>query len=98
VATLRANGTPDPGAVDRERERIERMVVRGRQRPWLDYLTDVVTLIESSAATEDPSVLEARAIAIQVVANHHGLLLGLSGRAADRTADVRSRLEDVLVQ
>lgn len=86
-----------PDAVARERQRIERLVVRGRQRPWLEYLTEVVTLIENTAASEDPRVVEARAIAIEVVANHHGLLLGLPGRAAEKTADVRSRLEDVLV-
>ena len=98
VATLRADGAPAPDAVARERHRIERLVVRGRQRPWLDYLAEVVTLIENTAAGDDHRVVEARAIAIEVVANHPGLLLGLPGRAAERTADVRSRLEDVLVQ
>jgi hypothetical protein len=87
-----------PDAVARERQRIERLVVRGRRRPWFEYLTEVVTLIENTAASDDPRAVEARAIAIEVVANHHGLLLGLPGRAAEKTADVRSRLEDVLVQ
>jgi hypothetical protein len=97
VATLRAGGSPAPDAVACERRRIERLVVRARQRAWLSYLTEVVTLIETTAASTDPAVADARAVAIQVVANHHGLLLGLRGRAAERTADVRSRLEDVLV-
>ncbi len=98
VATLRAGGTPSPEAVAQEHDRIERMVVRARHRAWLSYLAEVVGLIESTATSTDPFVADARAIALQVVANHHGLLLGLPGRAAEQTADVRSRLEDALVE
>lgn len=98
VAALRAGGAPSPDAVARERREIEQMVVRARRRAWLDYLKDVVSLIESTSASTDPYVVEAREVAVVVVANHHGLLLGIPGRAAEETADVRSRLEDVLVQ
>ena len=33
VATLRADGRPPPAAVERERERVERLVVRPAARP-----------------------------------------------------------------
>ena len=92
VAALRAGGVPDPGAVARERARLERLVVRGTQRRWLAYLREVVGLLDTPGA-HDPAVADARAAVIDVVANHHGLLLGLPGRAAERTAADRGRLE-----
>jgi len=93
VAALRAAGPAPADAVERERARVERLVVRGRPRAWLDYLREVVDLIERSGEGRDPDVERARAVALEVVRNHHGLLLGLPGRAADRTADERSRLD-----
>jgi hypothetical protein len=38
-------------------------------------------------------VERARAVALEVVRNHHQLLLGLPGSASERTAGERSRLE-----
>jgi hypothetical protein len=93
VATLRAGAPAPPEAVTRERERVERLVVRARRRRWLAYLGEVVALIERAGADRDPGVERARAVAIEVVRNHHHLLLGVSGRAADQTAIDRSRLE-----
>ena len=59
VATLTAGRWPSPDAVLIERARIERLVLRGRQRGWLAYLHEVVGLIESRAGSEDPDVVAA---------------------------------------
>jgi hypothetical protein len=79
--------------VERERERAERLVVRGRQRAWLAYLHEVVELIERGEASSDPAVADARTIALEVVHNHHQLLLGIPGPGAERTEEERRRLE-----
>jgi hypothetical protein len=93
VATLRADGRPPPAAVERERERVERLVVRARRAAWLAYLSDVIELIDLRERTRDPGVQRARAIALAVVRNHHRLLLGLPGPAAAETETDRRRLE-----
>ncbi|MGH2992251.1 MAG: hypothetical protein ACRDL1_01780 [Solirubrobacterales bacterium] len=93
VATLRAGAPAHAESVARERARIERLVVRARSGAWLDYLREVVDLIDSRREARDPEIQRARAVGLEVVRNHHGLLLGLPGRAADRTADERSRLD-----
>jgi hypothetical protein len=93
VAMLRAGGAPTADAVERERARVERLVVRARSAAWLTYLREVVALIERAAASDDPEVRRARSVALQVVHNHHELLLGLPGSASERTANERSRLE-----
>jgi hypothetical protein len=93
VAVLRAGSPATAEAVESERARVERLVVRARSRAWLEYMREVVDLIDNSADNEDPEVERARAVALEVVRNHHGLLLGLPGRAADSTADERERLD-----
>jgi hypothetical protein len=50
-------------------------------------------LIERAGPSPDPDVRRARAVALEVVRNHHGLLLGLPGRAAEQTAPERSKLD-----
>jgi hypothetical protein len=92
LATLRHGSTPTPDSIDRERARIERIVLHGGERAWLAHLSDAVGLIDASAGTTDPAVVRARELARQVIANHHNLLLGLPGRAAERTAEERKRL------
>jgi len=92
VATLEAGGRPEPGAVERERARVERVVVRARLRAWLAYLSRALELAEGRAQTSDPHVVSARELAIAVISNHHNLLLGLPGSAARRTAAERARL------
>ena len=91
VAVLRLGGRPPPEAVTAERERIERLVLRGSQREWLSYLHEVVELLERPV-NGDEQLARARARATIVLANHHNLLLGLPGRAAERTASDRARL------
>ena len=84
VATLRPDAGAGAAAVARERERIERLVLRGSQRRWLAYLHEVVELIDRRAGDGDPDVARARARATAVIANHHNLLLGAArpGRGA----------------
>jgi hypothetical protein len=93
VATLRAGDRASADAVELERVRIERLVVRARRGAWLAYMGEVVELIERAGPSPDPDVRRARAVALEVVRNHHGLLLGLPGRAAEQTAPERSKLD-----
>jgi hypothetical protein len=92
VATLTHGGAPPAEAVSRERARIERLVLRGSERQWLAYLHGVIELIDRRAGAGDAEVLHARALASAVISNHHNLLLGLPGRAGERTAIDRARL------
>jgi hypothetical protein len=93
LATLRQDAFPPaPEAVDEERDQIEKLILRGRQRDWLAYLSGALDSTERARGSHNPEVLRARAIAREVIANHHNLLLGLPGRAAERTADERRRL------
>lgn len=92
VATLRAQGPPTREAVRAETDRIERLVLRGDERRWLAYLGEVVALVEG-AAPPGPAG-QARAIAAEVVLNHHMLLLGLPGDGAERAAADRAKLSE----
>ena len=92
VATLRHGALAPDGLVATERARIERLLLRGTQRQWLAYLHSVVELIDRGAVSDDESVRDAAALAASVVSNHHHLLLGLPGRAAQTTATDRARL------
>lgn len=92
LAIVRHRGDPSPQDVERERARIEALILHGRLRGWLAYLTDAVDSIERSRGSEDPRVAHAQEVARDVIANHHNLLLGLPGRAAELTADERRRL------
>jgi len=96
VAALRCGRRPPPDAVDSERDRIERLVLRKSQRDWLRYLHGVVELIERRDGAEDEELDGARSRAIAVIANHHNLLLALPGRGAQRTEADRARLEELL--
>jgi hypothetical protein len=95
VATLAAGRRPPPEAVASERARIERLVLHGSQRRWLDYLHRVVGLIESRAGAGDPEVDRARSRAVAVIANHHNLLLAHPGPGARLTAGDRARLQEL---
>lgn len=92
VATLKFGGVAPREDVDAERKRIERLVLRGRERAWLAYLHGVVELIEQRSGDLDPEVVRARALARAVIANHHNLLLALPGRGAQLSAADRVRL------
>jgi hypothetical protein len=93
LATLRHEADPPPAqAVQQEEERIEKLILHGSQRDWLTYLTRALDETERTRPSSNPGVVRARAIVREVIANHHNLLLGLPGRAAERTADERRRL------
>jgi hypothetical protein len=92
AATLRHGSCAPDDLVATERARIERVLLHGRQRQWLEYLHGVVELIDRGAVSDDPSVRDARELAAVVIANHHNLLLGLPGRAARLTATDRAHL------
>lgn len=98
VATLVHGSQPSADRVAAERARVEQLVTRGNERRWLEYLREVRVLIDQNAAQDDPEIAAARARAAAVVANHHNLLLGLPGRAAQRTASERARLATTIVQ
>ena len=96
VATLAAGARAAPEAVAAERIRIERLVLHGRQRQWLDYLHGVVELVAAREGSADLDVERARRLAIAVLSNHHNLLQALPGRGAQMTAADRERLGRLL--
>ena len=77
LATLRHHGIPPEEAVDRERKRIERLILRGRRADWLTYMSEALDTAERARDVDDPDVEHARAVARQVINNHNNLLLGL---------------------
>src|SRR6516165_9372300 len=96
VATLRRGGLATDAAVAEEADRIERLVLRGSERRWDNYLHDVVSLIDQRTGDDDPDVARAREVAIAVISNHHNLLLALPGHGAQRTEADRRRLAQLL--
>jgi hypothetical protein len=92
VATLRWGHRPPPDVVTAEETRVNRLVLHGSKATWLRYLHRAVELLDTEPPA-DPTIASARARAIEVLANHHNLLLGLPGHAARRTAGDRARLE-----
>src|ERR1700722_18914069 len=86
VATLVCGGPPTAASLAAETARVERLILHGRQREWLRYLHGVVELIERPGDDRDPEVTAARALARDVIVNHHNLLLGLPGDGAQHTA------------
>jgi hypothetical protein len=92
VATLASGAPPTAADVAAERERVERLVLRGTQRQWLAYLHRVVELIDRNADSDDADVVRAGERAAAVISNHHQLLLAMPGRGAALTATDRARL------
>src|SRR3954468_20455661 len=97
LATLRHEADPPPPrAVREEEERNEKLILHGSQRDWLAYLPRGLAATQSPPPpgplhepepprpSNNPGVVRARAIVREVIANHHNLLLGLPGRAAER--------------
>jgi hypothetical protein len=97
VAALRAGRRPRDAEVDAERARVAAIVVRGRERDWLAYMSEAVGLVlePPTAAPLDP---DDRDRVLDVLANHHRLLLGLPGDASERTAGERAELERALAR
>ena len=78
LATLRAGGPPEAGAVEAERARAERLVTRGSRRAWRAYLDEARELAERSPG--NGIMGEARAVVLDVLDNHENLTLGLPSR------------------
>jgi hypothetical protein len=95
VVTLAEGHRPGGDAVERERAKIEQLVLNGSQEQWLRYLHGVVELVTRSGGSEDPDVEQARERATAVIYNHHNLLLAHPGRSAIITADDRETLRRV---
>jgi hypothetical protein len=76
IAALRAGEQPSAAAVAAERERVERLVLRGRRRGWQRWLAETRTLADRAA---DGQPHESR-IARDVIDNHDALCLGLAPR------------------
>ncbi|GAA5033627.1 hypothetical protein [Streptomyces siamensis] len=98
VAALRApaEGRPQSALVTAERQRVERLVLRGTQRGWLRYLGEVTDLVVEAA--KEPAVADPRPalVAGEVVLDHHRMLIGLPGAGYARTAPQRRDLESAL--
>lgn len=77
IATLRAGGVPSAGAVDRERRRAEWLVLRARRRGWIRWLRETRQLVAENADAAGSQ--DARGVALDVIENHHALVLGLPG-------------------
>ena len=95
VATLRSGAAATDSQVAAEAGRIERLITRSGQRPWLRYLHGVLLLTEAHAASDDPTLRRAAARAAAVLSNHHNLLLALPGAGARVTAPDRARLDQL---
>jgi len=95
VAVLTAGHGVGEDAVQRERLRLQAIVLRRGLRRWLRYLRGVLELIELRTGDRDPDVAQARARARVVLTNHHNLLLGLPGEGAALTTHDRARLAEL---
>jgi hypothetical protein len=80
MATLRTRGIPSGEQVAAERDRAERLVIRGTRRQWMRWLAEAEGLAERAADEEAEAVVSAREMVLGVVVNHHALMLGLPGR------------------
>ncbi|AOR36569.1 hypothetical protein BFF78_40840 [Streptomyces fodineus] len=100
VAALRAPaaGRPSSASVDAERQRVERLVLRGTQHSWLRYLGEVTDLVVRAAAGSTSGDPRPALVAGEVVLDHHRMLIGLPGTAYARTAPQRRDLERALAR
>ncbi|MCZ0991485.1 hypothetical protein [Streptomyces diastatochromogenes] len=100
VAALRAPADHRPPAalVAAERHRVERLVLRGTQRGWLRYLSEVTDLVVEAAAPTATADPRPALVAGEVVLDHHRMLIGLPGAGYVRTATQRRDLERALVR
>lgn len=80
LATLRARGAPAPQAVEHERARAQRLVLRGTERRWLAWVAEAEVLAQAGRADADPAVRRAAALVADVASNHRALRLGLPRR------------------
>jgi len=79
VATLRADGRAGWAAVEHERARVERLVVRARRGAWLSYLDEVAQMVDRADPDTEGEVERARRVALEVLQNHDSLLKAWNG-------------------
>jgi hypothetical protein len=89
IAVLRAGGDAVPD-VAREIARAEELVLRGRERAYLAWLSEAATLAIVHRDSDDPAVAHAAAVVRDVVRNQAGLLLGLPGGGRRRESARRA--------
>jgi hypothetical protein len=80
VATLVANGRPPAAAVERERDRLERMIRRAHPRSWSEYRSRAQNLARERGEARDPDVVSARELTRELLADHENLMAGLRHR------------------
>lgn len=93
LATLRAGGSPSPEALEAERARAERLVLRGDRQRWLDWLREGLQSAEGAGSS--PQLEAARELVYDVVANHHALVRGLPGDTERAIARDEALLERI---
>jgi hypothetical protein len=93
IAVLRAAGGAVPDVAG-EMARAEAVVLRGRERAYLEWLCEAAALARLSSGSDDPAVAHAAGVVRDVVRNQAGLLLGLPGRGRPRES-ARRALETV---
>ncbi len=96
AATHPGHNRPAGGWVSAERRRIESLVVRGTQRAWLRYLTEVTTLVRDVDADAPAGTVSAELRAAETVLDHHRMLIGLPGPAYQRVAAQRAELAEAV--
>lgn len=80
------------GAVRAEADRLGRLVVRGTGRRWLSYLDEVAAVAVEVADGRRRGDPEAALAVADIVLDHDRMLIGLPGRAYERTAQRRRAL------
>lgn len=110
VATLRRAGNPGgartrtastrPGSLaawtDAEQRRIRRLVLRGTERSWLRYLSEVTALVRDVDDGAPAPVVSAALRAAETVLDHHRMLIGLPGSGYERVAAERGALAEAV--
>ncbi|MGX1885005.1 hypothetical protein [Streptomyces sp. NPDC055287] len=92
VAALRS----PPAATGAELRRVQKLILHGTERSWLQYLAEVTDLVTGVADGTRPGDRRAARLAAEVVLDHHRMLIGLPGTAYARTARQRQALESAL--
>lgn len=77
-----------------ERALAERLVLRRSCRKWMRWLEEATALAErpEENAHASQAVTTARGVALDVIRNHHALMLGLPGSVDRRAEAARRRL------
>jgi len=91
-------GRPGPSAAwtAAERRRIQRLILRGTQRGWLRYLSEVTDLVRGVDRDAPAPVVSAALRAAETVLDHHRMLIGLPGPGYEQVAAERGALAEAV--